>query len=77
MLVGWFFFFFPFKTLGRSVNHFFFKRGESVVCTRMFCPNRMGEIPEVCFMHIKRAECGKTTWGLHFMQKQQCNENNR
>ena len=26
-----------------------------MVCTRMFCPRRVGEIPEVCFMHIKRA----------------------
>ena len=48
-----------------------------MVCTRMFCPSRVQEIPEVCFMHRKRAECGETTWGLHFMQKQQCNENNR
>ena len=45
-----------------------------MVCTRMFGPHRVGGIPEVCFMHIKRAECGETTWGLHFMQKQQCNE---
>ena len=35
-----------------------------MVCTRMFCPCRVGEIHEVCFMHIKRAECGEseTTW---------------
>ena len=47
----------------------------------MVCKNvlhhRVGEIPEVCFMHIKRAENGETTWGLHLMEKQQCNENNR
>ena len=43
---------------------FFFK--ERIVCgldkSSMFCPCRVGEIPEVCFMHIKRAECGETTW---------------
>ena len=35
-----------------------------MVCTRTFCTRRVGEIPEVCFMHIKRAECGEseTTW---------------
>ena len=47
----------------------------------MVCKNvlhhRVGEIPEVCFMHIKREENGETTWGLHLMEKQQCNENNR
>ena len=48
-----------------------------MVCTRMFCPRGVGEIPEVCYMHIKRAEGRETTWGLHFMQKQQCKENNR
>ena len=30
-----------------------------MVCFGMFCPRRVGEIPDVCFMHIKRAECGK------------------
>ena len=36
-----------------------------MVCTRMFCPRRVGEIPEVCFMHIKRADAGKLGFALY------------
>ena len=77
-LFFFFFFFFSFKTLGQSVNHFFLGEDSLWFAQECFAPTGWGKYLRFALcMYIKRAECGETTWGLHFMQKQQCNENNR